>query len=41
MKALARQYAVAPRTIRRVLDAAGARGLPGAPEPLAVGDPAQ
>ncbi|MFD3541527.1 recombinase family protein [Streptomyces sp. NPDC058662] len=33
VKALARRYRVAPKTIRRLLDAAGARDLPGAPEP--------
>ncbi|MFE2045914.1 recombinase family protein [Streptomyces sp. NPDC059477] len=29
VKALARQYEIAPRTVRRVLDAAGARNVPG------------
>ncbi|MGW0884704.1 helix-turn-helix domain-containing protein [Streptomyces sp. NPDC002671] len=33
VKALARRHGVAPKTIRRLLDAAGARDLPGAPEP--------
>ncbi|MDJ0344200.1 recombinase family protein [Streptomyces sp. H10-C2] len=33
VKALARQFGVAPKTIRRVLDAAGARDLAGAGEP--------
>jgi DNA invertase Pin-like site-specific DNA recombinase len=32
VKSLARQYGVSPRTIRRALDAAGARDLPDAPE---------
>ncbi|MFI9352502.1 recombinase family protein [Streptomyces lydicus] len=34
VKALARRYGVAPRTIRRVLDAVGARDLPTDPVPL-------
>lgn len=44
VKSLARQYGVSPKTIRRALDAAGARDLPDAPELLgdAVGaEPAQ
>lgn len=41
VKALARQHRVAPKTIRRVLDAAGARDLPGPlvmPRSLFVGE---
>ncbi|HEY5836082.1 MAG TPA: hypothetical protein VIW71_19690, partial [Streptomyces sp.] len=34
VKGLARRYAVAPKTIRRALDAVGAREVPDAPEPL-------
>lgn len=38
VKALARQYGTSPRTIRRVLDAAGARGVPDDLAVLPVGD---
>ncbi|MGW3200129.1 recombinase family protein [Streptomyces sp. NPDC001118] len=38
VKALARQYDIAPKTVRRVLDAAGAREVPGDLSTLLVGD---
>ncbi|MFB8166283.1 recombinase family protein, partial [Streptomyces rubiginosohelvolus] len=38
VKALARQYGIAPKTVRRVLDAAGARDVPGDLSTLLDGD---